>query len=158
MKNKLFNVLILMTILLSVFASAQSLTPSIQVTLMNQDPDPVGPGDLVEVRFKINNAQINSLAEDFEVEILEDYPVSLYDDSAVRKLGDVSGLGDGSNVLVVKYKLRIDDDAIEGDTPIKLRYKYKGIAWITREFVLSIQTSHLEISFVQALFYLRLSP
>ena len=49
----------------------------IKATLVNQEPDPAGPGEIVDVRFKFENKGGEN-AEDITAELLPDYPFSLY--------------------------------------------------------------------------------
>ncbi len=112
----------------------------LQVTLVNQKPDPVSPGDYAEVRFKIENRGTEN-AEDISFELLPEFPFSLEPgQSAVSKVGSVWGRQIGDLGLMIKYNLMVDKDAVEGVNHIKARYKIKEGAWTTLEFNISIQT------------------
>ena len=111
-----------------------------RVNLLNQIPDPAEPGKYVDVRFKFDNNG-SKTAENVEAEILPQYPFSLDPGvSAVKSLGSINPQQKGDNGVVVKYKLRVDKDALEGDTEIKLRYRINGEGWVTMpEFKINIQ-------------------
>ena len=47
-------------------------TPNIIVSLIKQDPDPVEPGKIVEVNFKIDNN--GTIAHNLVFEIIPEYP------------------------------------------------------------------------------------
>jgi len=127
-------------LLLLNIVSAQSATPAISVSILNQDPDPVNPGNYVDLRFKISNTMADSIAKSFEVRIEPNYPFSLDDgEEAVKFIGDLPATGD-KNVVIVKYRVRVDDDAVEGDSPIKFSFKHDGTDWITQEVNINIQT------------------
>lgn len=112
----------------------------LQITLVNQKPDPVSPGDYVEVRFKIENRGTKN-AEDLTFELLPKFPFSLEPgESAVKKVGSVWGRQIGDLGVMIKYKLIVDKSAVEGTNYIKARYKIKDGGWITLEFNISIQT------------------
>ena len=137
-------------VIMSMFTLALDIeAPAINVTLMNQDPDPVNPGNYVDVRFKINNDGANAVAENFQVKIEPVYPFSLdSNEKALRDIGDLPALGDYGNLIVVKYKLRVAEDAVEGTNKIKLKYKYNNLPWMTEEFDLDVQTVDANLAIV----------
>lgn len=147
-KISLFGLIIL--VLLAGTVSARVLTgltaPPIEthyimrVTMINQIPDPAEPGRYVDVRFKFENNG-SKTAEDVEAEILPEYPFSLDPGtSAIKSLGSINPRQKGDNGVIIKFKLRVDKDALEGQSEIKLRYRVKGEGWITMpEFKINIQ-------------------
>lgn len=142
MMKKIFLVLLIM--LASIIASgviAYEIAEwyQLQITLVNQKPDPVSPGDYVEVRFKIENRGTEN-AEDVTFELLPKFPFSLEPgESATKKVGSVWGRQIGDLGVMIKYKLIVDKNAVEGTNHIKARYKIKDGAWVTLEFNISIQ-------------------
>src|SRR3989338_11518034 len=54
-----------------------SASHDIVVRLISQEPDPVRPGEFVDVRFKLDNNG-TGMAENVQVEILPEFPFSLY--------------------------------------------------------------------------------
>lgn len=112
----------------------------LQITLVNQKPDPVAPGNYVELRFKIENIGTTN-AENISFELLPKFPFSLEPgESAIRNVGSVWGRQMGDLGVMIKYKLIVDKRAVEGTNYIKARYKIKNSDWVTLEFNLSIQT------------------
>jgi hypothetical protein len=152
-KNLIKFVLILLLVCITaatVTAALATNLPSewarIIVTLVNQDPDPVEPGSFVDVRFKFENRGSEN-AEDITVELLPEYPFSLYGDSAVEKIGSVHGRQIGDIGRIVKYRLRVDKDAVEGDNKLKLRYKIGDSAWIESDlFQINVRTHDAVLS------------
>jgi len=112
----------------------------LRVSLLNQIPDPAEPGKYVDVRFKFDNNGSRT-AENVEAEILPQYPFSLDPGvSAVKSLGSINSQQKGDKGVIVKYRLRVDKDALEGETEIKLRYRINGEGWITMpEFKINVQ-------------------
>lgn len=53
-------------------------SPRIAVSIASQDPDPVEPGKIVELNFKLDNQ--GALAKNVIFEILPEYPLSLLPD------------------------------------------------------------------------------
>ena len=132
--------ILLLALLMVVPAHAALSIPNLQTSLLNQDPDPAGPGSYVDLRFKIQNTG-ESAAEKVLVELLPSYPFSLdYSETAERDLGIIPATGDGSQVVIVKYKVRIDQNAVEGENTINLRYKVGNGEWISEEFNINIRT------------------
>ena len=118
----------------------------IVVTLVNQEPDPVEPGGFVDVRFKFENRGTRD-AEDVTVELLPEYPFSVYTGSAVEKIGSVNGMQIGDIGRIVKYRLKVDKDAVEGDNRLKLRYRIGNGVWIELdEFQIAVRTADAVLS------------
>ncbi|UZE93809.1 MAG: hypothetical protein IB618_03515 [Candidatus Pacearchaeota archaeon] len=118
--------LICFIILLSLFISVQANEKYtyLDVTLLNQDPYPAQPDNYVDLIFKIEN-EGGSEAEDVLVELLPEYPFSLDPGvSAIKRIGLIRGSQYGAEAVFVKYRVRVDKDAIDGENGIKLRYIY----------------------------------
>jgi len=126
-------------------AAAQSTNrPSndydIVVTLINQEPDPAEPGKYADARFKVDNNGTEE-ARNVEVEILPQYPFSLYSGDAARSIGTLQSKQKGDVGVIVKYRLKVDQNAVEGENEIKVRYRIDKGVWIEpKEFFISIQT------------------
>ena len=112
----------------------------IAVNLINQESDPTEPGKFVDVRFKIDNNRTGE-ARDVEVEILPEYPFTLYSGKLLRKIGTLQSRQKGDVGVIVKYRLRVDKNAVEGENEIKIRYRIDKGVWIEpEEFFIDIQT------------------
>ena len=103
-------------------------------------PDPAEPGKYVDVRFKFENNG-SKTAENVEAEILPQYPFSLDPgESGIKSLGSINTQQKGDRGVIIKYRLRVDKDALEGQSEIKLRYRVDNGVWITMpEFMVNIQ-------------------
>ncbi len=147
MKNKIISSVLVLTILLGTVVSGYALSvPDLVVTLMSQDPDPAEPGAYVDLRFKIqNNGEVS--AENVVVELMPEYPFSLDpNENAVRELGTIPITGNTKEVIIVKYKVRVDNEAIEGTNKIWLKYRIGDGKWITQEFEVDIETLDATLS------------
>lgn len=131
MKKRLFA-----TIFLLVFCCSLVLadTPSgrvsesvnLQISLLNQDPDPAQPGRYVELRFRVENLGAYSTA-DTVFELVTEYPFSLDPgESPRRTLGTIYGRSIGDEAATLYYKLRVDRDAVEGDNYVRIKYSVDG--------------------------------
>lgn len=135
--KKTFIVFVFVLTLLTLSSFVQATEPyysipslkQIQVTLVNQDPDPAEPGKLVTLRFKIENLG-GKTAQDFYFKIIPQYPFSLYSDTAERFVGSMWGRQTGAAGAEVKYKLKVDEGAVEGTNKIKVHYKADNEDWV----------------------------
>lgn len=100
----------------------------IKVTLVNQEPDPVEPGALVDVRFKVENYGTNK-AEDITLEIVPEYPFSIYTGTAQRKIGGVYSRQIGDTGVIEKYTLKVDENAVAGENKLNVRYRIAQGQW-----------------------------
>ena len=150
MKNRLTVMTIILLLVLASGAVSQEIqAPNIQVSPMNQDPDPIGPGKYVEVRFKIYNDKAGTTAQDFQFMIEPIYPFSLdANENPLRDIGALPAVGDGKNVVIVKFKLRVDDKAVEGVNPVTVKYRFSDSQWISKEFDINIQTLDANLAII----------
>src|SRR3989338_1304894 len=128
-KNKTRNVIIVSLVFLLVLALYASAKQSTQkpasghdmaVTLINQEPDPAEPGKYVDARFKFDNNGSEE-ARNVEVEILPEFPFSLDPGrEALRSAGTLQSRQRGDVGVIVKYRLRGNKNAVEGENEIKI--------------------------------------
>jgi len=153
MKNGkiMFGLFVLSLILgsVGVFGRGVIYFHDIDVTLVNHDPDPAEAGRYVTVRFKIENTGAETV-QDIVVEILPKYPFSLDPgESAVKQIGSVRSRQLGDTGVIVDYRLKVDENALEGDNEIELRYNAKNGGWIKLEpFDIEINPHDILISIV----------
>ncbi len=139
MENKkskiIFGVFVLSLVLGSVSVLGRGVIYfyDIDVTMINHDPDPAEAGRYVTVRFKIENAGGEN-AKNIVVELLPMYPFSLDPgESAVKSIGSVQSRQVGDTGVIVDYRLKVDEAALEGNNKIELRYMIDNEAWIKVE-------------------------
>lgn len=108
-------------------------TASVSVSLVNQDPDPARAGEMVELRFMVENiggGEVNNL----ELELVLQYPfVEIPGEGYVKTIKTLSAYQQGDDAALIKYKLRIDKDAVKGTNEIKLRWTETGSDVYTTE-------------------------
>lgn len=127
-------------IIVSSFASAYA-NPSIRVTLLNQDPDPIVRGDVVEVRFMVENLGTET-SDDISIEIAPKYPFTLYSGNDTIDIGKMRTAQTGADAVIVRYKLQVDKNAVEGDNEIELYVKSNGqtiIPYTNNQFLISVK-------------------
>lgn len=133
------RIFILSLVILMLFSAvnAQSESPVIKITLLNYDPSPARAGDVVELRLRIENTG-GGIAENLEVEILEDYPFSVIDGEALQNIGTLYEYQTAKNYINKIYKLKIDKDAIKGQHELRIRNRYNEGSWVTQSFNLQV--------------------
>lgn len=132
------------------FDSLDSSIANLNISMINQQPDPVEPGNIVEVRFKVENLGTMA-AKDVIFEVLPSYPFKAQTEKeAVQNIGTIGPRQVGSEGVIVKVKLVVDKNAIEGSHEVQVRYKSEGNDWIKRseKFMIDVQTHDAILSIV----------
>jgi LPXTG-motif cell wall-anchored protein len=88
------------------------------------------PGNYVEVLFQVSGISANC-DNGAAVRLVYDYPFSLDEGTDTRKIDSSTYAGDDINSYWnVLYKLRVDENALEGDHTVELRYhEGKDSSW-----------------------------
>lgn len=108
-----------------VFAASPS-NVAIKLSLINQNPDPVSPGEYVTIKVQVENYG-QEVANDFKLTLVEGYPFSLDPGkSSVKELGTIGVLRTNEDGTVVDYELRVASDAVEGNNKLTLNYEFEG--------------------------------
>ena len=140
-------ILLAMFVMLAGFAGAAVNTqyfgksPNIFVSLTSQEPDPVEPGKIVEVTFKLDNN--GTAADKVTFEIMPEYPFSLLPgESPSQYVGILGTSQEDKQAVTLRFKLKIAQEAVDGNHEIKVRYKSDNFdSWITVENLkIKIQT------------------
>jgi hypothetical protein len=115
------------SVLLIIFILFVNFTSAIcnpTVSLISQDPYPANPGEYVKLVFQVDSLG-NSDCGNFKFELLEKYPL-IFDpgQDSVTKLNAGFYDKDYGSFLIAPYKVRIDTDALDGDTIVETTYQY----------------------------------
>ena len=144
--KKIILVGVVMFLLISLVSFTQGYSASsdaiqLQVTLLSQDPDPIEPGEVVTVKFKVEN-EGKETKNDVLVRLLPQFPFSLYGSVAEKNIGKLRASSTGADAMIVEYKLKVDENAVEGDFGIDLEVQVGegGILYNDNEFTINIQT------------------
>lgn len=118
-KNKsillLLTTLIYLLLINAVYADSDlSNNKIISLNLLNQEPDPVEAGDIVELRINIQNHGGKPVVGDYIVEIEPKYPFkSVYGENLIKKV-NLGGFSRNDRSQVIKFRLKVDSDAKSG--------------------------------------------
>ena len=131
-----------MVIFLFSFFSVNAITDNhnINIVLISQNPDPVSPGEVFDLRFRVENLGAN-VADNVVLEFVEDFPFSVYSGDKEKNIGSLQGLQRDNHGVIVLFKVKVDEDAVEKVHKVDLRYKVGRGSWITvRDFPIRIRT------------------
>ncbi len=138
--KKILLISLLFIIIFAFSVEAQRL----QFSMLSQDPDPVHAGDVVEVRLKVEN-EWDETSENVEIEILPEYPFSLYQTKARKDLGRLESRK-RYDATFFHFKLKIDENAVDGDHELKFRVHEGDTTWTLEDmFYVDIEREKLEI-------------
>lgn len=146
MKKQIFLGLILCLFFVSVASAEEVLNYSyssdydgIQIKELKYDPYPANPGEYFEIWIQ---AQLGN--RDYaKFEVLSEYPFSIdYNENPIREYDNT-----GNREVVMHYKVRVADDAVEGENELKL--KYTGDKYANSNVITSfpIQISDVQTNF-----------
>lgn len=123
--KKLLYVLFAFAVLFSMTFSlvqADSGASTLSITVLNQDPDPVVAGDVVELRISIENLGADDVSN-LMLKMSDSYPFSLIDSADnLRSLGFIGGFQEGEDAKIVKYEFKVNSQAVAGTYNLDLSY------------------------------------
>ena len=135
---------IMLLLVLSITTVVAETACNLEVTLLNQDPYPAVPGDYVKVVFQVDGVE-NPSCNKVSFELLEQYPI-IFDPDQKRIYEIEAGTfsKDFSSFLIAPYKVRVDEDALNGANPLEVKYQYdyRSTAnefYQTKQFNLEVQ-------------------
>jgi hypothetical protein len=131
-------------------SSGQFITdaPYLSLVLVNQNPSPANPGEYVDLLFKIENKGTGD-AQNVTLELIPEYPFSLDPGvNPIKNLGTINGLQGGNDAFLVRYKVKVDKDAIDGENEIKLKYSESDINHYTQAFNVTVANSRTDFDIV----------
>ncbi len=119
-----FGMLFLLIIVISAnVSSSYNSNCNLNISLVNQDPYPAIPGDLLKVVLQVNGIE-SSVCGDIELSVSESFPFTL-DPSSQKTVTIKSGtyLKDYKDYLQVPFKLRVNEEALDGENSLEVQYR-----------------------------------
>jgi hypothetical protein len=112
--NKSLLLIILLVSLFTTSVFADLSGEVISISLLNQDPDPAISGDTFELRFSVENLGDYS-KDNYVLELLPTYPFeAVPGEELINKVGRIDPNMAGDNRLIVKFKVKINNDITAG--------------------------------------------
>ncbi|RLG15552.1 MAG: hypothetical protein DRN71_01020 [Candidatus Nanohalarchaeota archaeon] len=131
--KKILTVLIVMMMVLGGNALAQTSPgySDFKIVSTIYEPYPAEPGKYMDLYVKVENLGTRA-ATDSTFELLPKYPFSLDSDvDAIKNYGRI----EPAQPVLLKYKIRVDKNAVSGNSSIDLRYRTgKEGMWFTISF------------------------
>jgi len=119
-----------------VLGLANAALTGISVDISKYEPYPAQPGQYIDVWISVQNIGGGS-AENVQVRVSPSYPFSIDpNENATKDLGTLIG----GQEAVMKFKVRVDQNAVQGNNFLDVQYKYGGFDWITKRMEISVQT------------------
>ena len=139
-----FASLFLISIALNMISAVSSYDSChLTVSMINQDPAYAVPNDYVNVIFQVSGVQ-NQDCNGASFQLVPTYPFSLDSDSGMKTLSGSSWTPSGSNVWNIPYTIRVDKDALDGNSEIDVKYGSGNTGYdsfITEKFNITVKDS-----------------
>ncbi len=138
MKNTkilIFSILVFILAVQAANATLTSTTGSLKIISLKYEPYPVEPGEYFDMWIKLENSGVAE-AKNVSFEIKENFPFSV-DEETIKTVGRL----DVGDEVVLKYKIRVDEDAVEGENDLWGRYCVRNGLCINHNFNVTIRTS-----------------
>ncbi|MBD3249863.1 hypothetical protein GF336_07490 [Candidatus Woesearchaeota archaeon] len=145
--KKNIGIILLALLFSAAYVYAGSAGANIGISLISQEPDPADPGEVIDLRFRVENEGWET-TDDIIVEFVEKYPFTVYDGENVKEVGNLQGLQTSNEGVILLYKVKVDEDAVQGTQYVDIRYKEGGKGhWIKIEdFPVRVRTRDLVLS------------
>src|SRR3989338_1804843 len=120
-------------------ATAASARSNIEVTFLSQDPDPVEPGDIVDLRFRVENYGANPI-DDVSFTLELGYPFSFVEpEKRIIYLGTLGTRQKGEESAILLWRIRVDQNAVESTEEVKVSYNTDKYGVLLEPFDVRIQ-------------------
>lgn len=132
------KVLVIFALLFVVLGIANAATAGgiLAVSISKYEPYPAEPGKYVDVWVSVQN-QGNYAVDGVQVEVVPAYPFSVDNNASGSKIvGTVLG---GEKVLL-QFRVRVDQNAVQGNNNFDVRYKSSTSDWNTVRLSVFVQT------------------
>jgi hypothetical protein len=130
--TKIITIMIISLLTLNIGFSAESSFTDVRASLVNQNPSQVIAGDIVELRIGIENWGYQ-VANNIVIELEEQYPFELISDD-IEEIGALQTTNnDGTNIQIVKFKLKVDSGISAGEYAVNLNIYSKDTPNIIQE-------------------------
>lgn len=130
------KVIYLLIALFAMLGIANADATGLFVDISKYQPYPAEPGKYIDVWISVQNVGKDQI-ENVQLKILPHYPFSIDPDENVTKnLGTLIG----GQTSVLKFRMRVDPNAVQGDNYFNIQYKYDGFDWVTKRLNIFVQT------------------
>lgn len=148
MRKKILNLMIISLILIFGAINVNAFDkPLLKTTLLRYEPIPAQPGNYVTVYVQIENSGSGD-AQSASIRFKEGYPFSLDNSDDIEHL--IGTLQTGQS-YVTDFKIRVDEDAVEGENEIKFEVNSntKFDEYNEKSFLINIQTQDENVAITE---------
>ena len=142
MRKEMFALLVFLMTL--GFASASC---DIRVSLLNQDTYPAVPGEYVKVVLQVTGSETTDCRR-FYIDAAPEYPFSIESQDTKTIVFGGNYLSGYSSYVLKAYKLIVDENALDGDQKLKIKYGFEGSDGskgdLTKEFDINVQDTRTD--------------
>tara|TARA_Y100000310_G_scaffold228743_1_gene231033 strand:+ start:1123 stop:1980 length:858 start_codon:yes stop_codon:yes gene_type:complete len=115
---------------------------NLDASFINQDPYPAVPGDYIKLVFQLDGLESPDCGQ-VNFKLIESYPL-VFDPETNPIVTATAGTFSRtySSSLLAPYKVRIDENALDGENPIEVEFSYQGVegrSTKTKQFNLQIE-------------------
>ena len=133
------------------FVHADSGVSTLDINVINQDPDPVIAGGIVELRLNIENLGSDDVTN-LIIELDDSFPFSLIDSAdSVRSFGSLSSFQGGDDAKIIKYSFQVNSQAVAGIYDVDIIYYDSVSPLIQSTISLPIEIQNLESAEISAI-------
>ncbi len=144
MKKSIISIFILSLAVILMLGTLISAACSPDASLINQDPYPAIPGDYVKVVFQIDGLE-NPECGIVTFGIKEEYPIYLDPDvENPIKINSGTYQRNYGSFYLAPYKLRLDENALDGENPIEVYYSIGFTSSIIEEFNITVEDTRAD--------------
>ena len=119
--------MILVLLMFSISFAFAAEACDLSVSLVNQDPYPAVQGDYVKMVFQVDGIAASGCGE-VTIELIEKYPISFDGgEETVYTINSGTYTKDFQNFLMAPFKIRVDENALDGANPVEVRYSYNKL-------------------------------
>ena len=149
--KKIFNILLFLAIVITIISAVHTVvadTGDIQLSILNQNPNPARAGDTFTLRFQVeNNGKFP--VQNLKFNVVEDYPFSVVDSVKTQTIVSLAPYQVGDNAANIQFTIKMDKDAHQGSYPLKLQYTdSSGIARLNTYYISTTSQNYAQIIYV----------
>ena len=143
-KNIIFLAMFILGVSQLALISASSTgTCNPQISIINQNPYPAVPGEYVDVVFEVSGVSTSECSDGASFQLISAYPFSFDGNLSTKTITGNTWAGDYNSNWVIPFKLRVDEDAFDGDNQIDVKYSSSklGDLYFSEKFNISVEDS-----------------
>lgn len=121
---------------------AQGTSNELSLITTTYDPAPAEPGKYMTLWLRVQNLATVK-ATNVSIELIDTYPFSIDpNEESTRTFGEI----DISESILVRYKVRVDADAIDGLNELEFRLSSNGLSFFTKSVFIDVESQVVDFA------------